>query len=392
MNQFWIFITILSIFTGCGYYYLGVRFFHRFEIPTPFIVIGWFTIFSLWMLTPTAYIISLFDLIKEKSKTFSIIAFLNFGFLTILIFWAIFSDILLYIYFKFFQNEDSIATNQNFSGESRKEFLLRIINPSILGISASLTGYGFTEALRDWTVEKVEIPIEKLPNNLKNFKIVQISDIHIGPTIKRDTIERLVERVNSLKPDMIAITGDLVDGTVLSLRDDVAPLANLKSKFGTYFCTGNHEYYSGAISWVRELERLGVKVLLNTSSIIEIESSKILISGVTDYRAGSILPEHETNPEACLVNQPECDLKILLAHQPKSIYRSHKLGYHLQLSGHTHGGQYFPGNILIYLFQEFVKGLYKYNNTWIYVNRGTGYWGPPIRTGLAPEISEIYIV
>lgn len=390
MTQFWIFISILSLITGCGYYYLGIRFLHRMELPNYIILLGWASIFILWLITPTAYVISLLDLIKEKSKTFSLLAFINFGFLTILIFLAITTDIFIYLYFKFFHSTEASDISQiPPTGESRKDFLLRIINPSILGLTATITGYGYTEALSDWAVEKVSVPIPNLPEELKNLKIVQISDIHVGPTIKRDTIERLVDKVNSLDPDLIAITGDLVDGSVLSLRNDVEPLSRLKSKFGSFFCTGNHEYYSGAISWTRELQRLGITVLLNESKVIQVSNKNILISGVTDYRAGSILPEHETNPEACLVNQPECDLKILLAHQPKSIFRSHKLGFHIQLSGHTHGGQYFPGNILIHLFQEYVKGLYKHGDTWLYVNRGTGYWGPPIRTGLPPEITIV---
>jgi len=387
MIQFWVFISILSIVTGCGYYYLGIKFLHKVNISHSYIILGWLTIIFLWILTPSAYIISLLDLIREKSKTFSLLAFINLGFFSILLFFSIASDLFLYIYNKFFAS--NLAEIQVPIGESRKDFLLKIINPSILGFSSMLTGYGYIEATQDWTVENIKIKTSKFSEDLKNIKIIQISDIHVGPTIKRDTIESLVKRVNDLNPDIIAITGDLVDGSVLQLREDVAPLKDLKSKLGTFFVTGNHEYYSGAISWIKELNNLGIKTLLNESLVLKINSTKILLSGVTDYKAGRIIPEHETNPEACLMNQPECDFKILLAHQPKSIFRSSKLGFDLQLSGHTHGGQYFPGNILIYLFQEYVAGLYKHENTWLYVNRGTGYWGPPIRTANRPEISSI---
>jgi predicted MPP superfamily phosphohydrolase len=387
MIQFWIFIIILSIVTGCGYYYLGIKFLHRVDVSHSYMVLGWLTITSLWLLTPSAYIISLLDLIREKSKTFSLLAFINLGFFTILLFFSVASDLFLYIYNKFYAS--NLAETPIPIGESRKDFLLKFINPSILGFSSLLTAYGYVEATQDWTVENVKIKISKLTEDLKTIKIIQISDIHVGPTIKRDTIERLVKRVNDLKPDIIAITGDLVDGSVLQLRDDVAPLKELKSTLGTFFVTGNHEYYSGAISWIKELNSLGIKTLLNESLVLKINNSKILLSGVTDYKAGRIIPDHETNPEACLLNQPDCDIKILLAHQPKSIFRASKLGFDLQLSGHTHGGQYFPGNILIYLFQEYVAGLYKHENTWLYVNRGTGYWGPPIRTANRPEISSI---
>jgi predicted MPP superfamily phosphohydrolase len=387
MIQFWIFITVLSFVTGCGYFYLGVKFIQRAELTQTYTILGWLFIIFLWLLTPSAYVFSLLDLIREKSRTFSLLAFLNFGFFSILLFFAITSDIILYFYNKFlFQDQ---ANLQITIGESRKEFIMNFINPSILGLSTLLTGYGYVEATQDWTIENIKIKISNLSEDLSKIKIIQISDIHVGPTIKKDTIQRLVNKINELSPDIIAITGDLVDGSVLQLRDDVAPLKDLKSKFGTFFVTGNHEYYSGAISWVKELQNLGIRTLLNESQVLRINNSNLLLSGVTDYRAGSILPEHETNPEACMINQPDCDLKILLAHQPKSIFRASKVGFDLQLSGHTHGGQYFPGNIFIYLFQEYVTGLYKHDNTWLYVNRGTGYWGPPLRTGNKPEITSI---
>jgi len=391
MTQFWIFIGFLSFVTGCGYFYLGIKFLHRTGLNSNLILLGWSSILLLWSITPIAYIISLLELLPGKSKSFSLVAFINFGFLTILLFFSIVSDIGFYFYTKIFIPDLANSPDSSISGQSRKDFLLNFINPSILGISGLITGYGIYEATSDWTVESIYIPFSGLSEDLQNIKIVQISDIHVGPTIKKETIEKLVEKVNSLNPDIIAITGDLVDGSVSSLREDVSPLMNLRSKLGTYFVTGNHEYYSGALAWIRELKSLGIKVLLNESDVLSIKNSTLLISGVTDYRASSILPEHATNPEICLVNNEHCDLKILLAHQPKSVFRAAKAGFDLQLSGHTHGGQYFPGNILIYLFQEYVVGLYKHENTWLYVNRGTGYWGPPIRTGNKPEITEIFL-
>lgn len=391
MTQFWIFISFLSFVTGCGYFYLGIKFLHRSDLHSTLIMLGWTIILFLWSITPSAYIISLLELLPGKSKSFSLIAFINFGFLTILLFFAVLSDLGFYLYSKFFSPELTTLPHTDLPIQTRKDFLLNIIHPSILGISGLITGYGIHEATSDWTIETIQIPFQGLSEDLENLRIIQISDIHVGPTIKRDTIEKLVERVNSLNPDIIAITGDLVDGSVSSLRDDVAPLINLKSKLGTYFVTGNHEYYSGALSWIKELKRLDIKVLINESEVLQIKNSTLLISGVTDYRASSILPEHATNPEYCMSKNKNCNLKILLAHQPKSVFRASKVGFDLQLSGHTHGGQYFPGNILIYLFQEYVTGLYKHENTWLYVNRGTGYWGPPIRTGNKPEITEIYL-
>jgi predicted MPP superfamily phosphohydrolase len=193
--------------------------------------------------------------------------------------------------------------------------------------------------------------------------------------------------VNEQKPDLIALTGDMTDGSVNRLRQDAAPLADLNAPYGKFFVTGNHEYYAGVRQWLEETKRLGFTNLINEHKIIENGEGRILLGGVTDPGGGQYSSEHISDPRKAMNGAPECDVKILLAHQPKSIYAAVKVGFDYVISGHTHGGQYFPYHFLVALTQPYLSGLHKYNNTQIYVSRGTGYWGPQIRIGAPSEIT-----
>jgi predicted MPP superfamily phosphohydrolase len=176
------------------------------------------------------------------------------------------------------------------------------------------------------------------------------------------------------------------------MREEVAPLAELGAPHGKYFVTGNHEYYWDAPGWVREVERLGFAALVNTHRLIERGDGKLLVAGVTDSTASRGTPGHRSDPVAAVTGAPDADVKLLLAHQPTSAFAAQRAGFDLQLSGHTHGGQYFPFNLLVRLFQPFVSGLHRLQNMWLYVSRGTGYWGPPLRLGVPSEITLIELV
>ncbi|MBC5763880.1 metallophosphoesterase [Ramlibacter albus] len=258
-------------------------------------------------------------------------------------------------------------------------------------IALVLTLIGLVNARRTAAVKRVEVPIAGLPPALDGFRIVQISDVHVGPTIKQRYIEQVVERVNALKPDVIAVTGDLVDGSVAELRQHVAPLAQLRAKHGAFFVTGNHEYYSGADAWVREVRRLGLRVLMNEHEVIEHGGSRLVLAGVPDYGAGHFDTSHTSDPRRALEGAPTGVPKVLLAHQPRSARAAAEAGFDLQLSGHTHGGQFLPWNLLVPLQQPFTAGLHRLGNLWVYVSRGTGYWGPPKRVGAPSEIGEIVL-
>ncbi len=237
----------------------------------------------------------------------------------------------------------------------------------------------------------VDVPITGLPSDLEGFRIAQLSDLHVGPTLKRDFVERVVDTTNGLQPDLIALTGDVADGFPPAMRDEVAPLAGLEAPHGKYFVTGNHEYYWDAAGWVRELEGLGFSALINGHQVIRRGTGRIVLAGVTDLSSGG-LPGHASDPAAAVAGAPESDVRVLLAHQPKSAFAARAAGYDLQLSGHTHGGQYFPFNLLVRLFQPFVAGLHRLEAMWLYVSRGTGYWGPPLRLGAPAEITLIQLV
>jgi uncharacterized protein len=252
---------------------------------------------------------------------------------------------------------------------------------------------GLVNARRRAKVVEVDIPLANLPAALHGFTIVQISDIHLGPTIKGDYLDAIVDSVNELNADMIAVTGDLVDGSVGQLAAHTAPLARLSSRHGTYFVTGNHEYYSGVNAWVVELRRLGLCVLMNEHVVLESSGASLLLAGVTDYSAHHYNPAHASDPQRALAGAPAgVKVKILLAHQPRSAASAARAGFDLQLSGHTHGGQFFPWNFFVRLQQPFTAGLNRLNNLWVYTSRGTGYWGPPKRLGAPSEITRLRLV
>lgn len=262
--------------------------------------------------------------------------------------------------------------------------------PLLAGFAALV---GLFNARRVAQVVEVEVPIAGLPDALHGFTIAQISDIHVGPTIKHDYLNRIVDAVNALKPDAVAVTGDLVDGAVHHLAPHTAPLARLQARHGAYFVTGNHEYYSGAHGWIAELRRLGLRVLMNEHVLLRHDGATLLLAGVTDYTAHHFDPSHRSDPEKALRGAPAAvGAKVLLAHQPRSAPAAAKAGFDLQLSGHTHGGQFFPWNLFVPMQQPWVAGLKRLDNTWVYISRGTGYWGPPKRFGAPSEITRVRLV
>lgn len=259
-----------------------------------------------------------------------------------------------------------------------------------LGLAATFVG--FLNARRTAAIVRVDVPIAGLPEALHGFTVAQISDIHVGPTIKRGYLQSIVHKVNALDADMVAITGDLVDGKVAELATHVAPLAKLESTHGTYFVTGNHEYYSGAHAWVTELERLGVNVLMNEHVVLQ-HGAPLVLAGVADYGAHHFDPSHRSDPAAAMLGAPaDAGMHLLLAHQPRSAEAAAEAGFQLQLSGHTHGGQFWPWNHFVRFQQPFTAGLHKLKDLWVYTSRGTGYWGPPNRLGAPSEITHLRLV
>lgn len=260
-------------------------------------------------------------------------------------------------------------------------------------VALAVTAVGYVNARRVARVVRVDVPIRGLPAALDGYAIAQISDIHVGPTIKRPYLNAIVNKVNALRADAIAITGDLVDGSVQRLAVHTEPLARLKANDGVFFVTGNHEYYSGALEWIAEVRRLGLTVLMNEHVVRRRDDAALVIAGVPDFTAHHFHPEHKSDPQrAAHGAPPDAAARVLLAHQPRSAPEAAAAGFDLQLSGHTHGGQFFPWNLFVPLQQPFVAGLNRVRDMWVYTSRGTGYWGPPKRFGAPSEITLVRLV
>jgi len=259
-------------------------------------------------------------------------------------------------------------------------------------LSGGLAAVAFRTAQGPIAVKRVEIALARLPKSHDGLRIVQMSDIHVGSTIGKAFVEDLVRHSNALAPDIIAITGDLVDGSVADLGEATAPLGALRARHGVYFVTGNHEYFSGAEPWLVELTRLGIRVLRNERVSIGVGADAFDLAGVDDHSAERF--GGTTAAEAMRRALGDRDVTrelVLLAHQPRSFTDATPFGVGLQLSGHTHGGQMWPFGVFVRMSQPFLAGLHRRGDSQIYVSRGTGYWGPPMRLGAPPEITELVL-
>lgn len=281
--------------------------------------------------------------------------------------------------------------------------LLRLVLPGADGVQAARAGallagtvglgasaWAMVEG-RSLVVKRVEIPLAKLPSALDGLSIVQLSDVHVGPTIGRAFIERMVATANGLAPDVVAITGDLVDGSVEALSHHVAPLAQLTARHGTYFVTGNHEYHAGALAWCEHLGRLGIRVLHNEAVTIGRGDDCIHLAGIHDHEAARFDVGHGPDLPRALAGCDPTRAIVLLAHQPKAALEAAAAGVDVQLSGHTHGGQLWPLGWLMRFGQPAVAGLRRFGQTWVYVSCGAGSAGPPMRLGASAEITHIVL-
>jgi len=272
----------------------------------------------------------------------------------------------------------------------RRVFLARLTGGAVAALTAAAAGAGAVEAARV-RVKEVRVPLRRLPAALDGFTIVQITDVHIGPTLGKEFLETIVAQANALEPDVIAITGDLVDATVAEIGPTIEVLKDLRARHGVYFVTGNHEYYAGVHAWCRFLPKIGIRVLRNERVSIGEGDASFDLAGIDDFSAHDATDDHGPDlPRALAGRDPSREL-VLLAHQPRAVKQAAELGVGLQLSGHTHGGQIWPWRYFVYLQQPFVAGLGREKDTWIYVSCGTGFWGPPFRLGAPPEVTRVIL-
>jgi uncharacterized protein len=283
------------------------------------------------------------------------------------------------------------------SDPARRVFVARALAGTALAATAGVSAYAFRKATGPAEVSEVAVKLERLPAALSGLTIAQVSDLHVGPTIGAREVRRLVEQVNGLRPDVVAITGDLVDGGVRELGEAVSHLGRLEAPRGVYFVTGNHEYYSGVGPWLAELRRLGIRVLRNERVAIGDAGASLDLAGVDDYSAGGFGGDHGLDLERALAGRDPDRSLVLLAHQPRvgAVADAVRAGVELQLSGHTHGGQIAPWNLVVKAVFPYVKGLYRHDEDGrsgqVFVSRGTGYWGPPLRLGAPPEIAKLVL-
>ncbi|MEU5462743.1 metallophosphoesterase [Streptomyces althioticus] len=269
------------------------------------------------------------------------------------------------------------------SGPSRRLFVSRVVGGAAAAAAVGTVGYGTYGVLRGPKVERVTVPLAKLPRAAHGYRIAVVSDIHLGPVLGRGFAQKVVDTINSTQPDLIAVVGDLVDGSVKDLGPAAAPLAQLTARHGSFFVTGNHEYFSGAEQWIEEVRRLGLNPLENART----ELPHFDLAGVNDV-AGE---DEGQGPDfaRALGDRDRARASVLLAHQPVQIHEAVDHGVDLQLSGHTHGGQLWPVNLIARGANPTLAGLDRYGDTQLYVSRGAGAWGPPTRVGAPSDITVI---
>ena len=370
-------VVVLGLTFGL-HYYPWVRLVRDTAMPAPWDRILGFAIIGLGAMLPISMVV-IRAAPRSVATPFAWVAYVWMG----IMFLTFFS--LLPLEVARFVGNKTVAVDPE-----RRLALARILG-GLAGTAGLVLGAGgMVSALRSVAVEPVRVFLDRLKTG-KSYKIVQISDVHVGPTIGKEFLEAVVATINAEDADVVAITGDLVDGSVAQLGALVEPLRDIKAKHGVYFVTGNHEYYSGADEWIAHLATLGIRVLRNERLPIDGDAGFDL-AGVDDTSAKGFGKGHGQDVARALEGRDPERAVVLLAHQPKAMGDAVKHEVDLQLSGHTHGGQIWPWGYLVRLDQGHVAGLAREAGTQIYVSRGTGYWGPPIRVGASPEITRIEIV
>lgn len=382
-NFIFLIFVVLVLFTLHGYVIFRI-------LPilglnnNPSILIVFITgIFSFLPILPP--ILRMIGFENRAIDKFSLIGYTSFGFFSFTFMIFLFRDLFINVV-NLTENLFKVSLPVD---NTKRDFLIKMSSLAILSSSTVSTAYGFYNSRKGPLVKKQDVFLKNLPKEFENFTIAQISDLHVGPTIKKSYVNNVLNQISQVNPDMIAVTGDLIDGSVDHLRKDLEPFMDLSAPYGTYFVTGNHEYYSGVDQWLDETDRLGMINLINSNTKIIKANSEIFLAGITDYRAHQIKKSHRSNPALALKNISNDKIKILLAHQPNSIYAVNEVGADLQLSGHTHGGQFWPFNYPTKFANAYLSGLHDHNGTQIYVNSGTGYWGPPLRLGVPAEITLV---
>ena len=362
-------MVLISLTVGL-HWYLGARLIRDALIPEPFATFAWVMVWTFFA-SIFVGIIGGRVMPRPTAKIFQWLGFVWMGAFGLLLVMTALSDLGFFIASKFTVVQSSWLT-------LRAAGVMSVVVPALV--------WGFYISRRPET-KRVTVEIPGLDKSLDGFRIVQISDVHIGDTLGRDFAKQVTDQVNALKPDLVAVTGDLIDGSVARLRDEVAPLGELRGKHGVFYVTGNHEYYHGGSSWEAEGRRLGFTVLHNEHRVVA--DGKLVIGGVTDLEGARFSDAHAPRVDLAFAQAPAGVPRILLAHQPRFAKAAKDALVSLMLSGHTHGGQIFPFMVFVRLQQPVIGGFERIHGVPTYTSNGTGYWGPPFRIGPRGEVTEL---
>ena len=370
------FVLVLSTILLAGYAYIAARLTStaplRMALAAPFVMV--------WIL-PVVYWFGNRDRQGRRHEWVQTLSFLCMGWLSFLFVLTVGRDVLLLVTAAL----PPLAAMHTLLDEAGAAWV------PVAALAAVCVGA--LTALGGPYVRRVDIPVEGLAPDLDGLRIVQISDLHVGPTMRLAYVQRVVDMTKELAPDLIALTGDIVDGSVPRLAAHVAPLEALASGDRAFFVLGNHDYYSGATPWTAHFEAMGFHVLRNAHVTIARGAARLLIGGVIDFAARMSDPDARPRPDLATDGDARPAFRLLLAHNPKIAPMAEQAGFDLQLSGHTHAGQFFPWTVVIHwVHGPHAAGLSRRGRLWVYVSAGTGTWGPPVRLGTRPELTLLRLV
>ncbi len=380
LGRILIFLGVVFGLTFALHYYLWARLIRDPSLPEPWRQVATVSLIVLGLSIPASMIVWRV-LPRSIAIPIAWVGYVWMGamFLTLVLLWG--GELVRWGWVK---SAQVMAVNAG-----RRDFLAQVLAGGATTFAIALSGWGVWSAVRPVEVKRLTVRLKKLPEALRGLRLVQLTDMHVGPTIGRNFVEDIVSKVNKLDADIVAITGDLIDGSVEELGEAVRPLGRLRAKHGTYFVTGNHEYYSGADEWLAFLLEIGVRPLRNEHVEVGDNGASIHVAGVDDWTAHQFGNGHGSDMSRALEGRDETKPVVLLAHQPVHFDQAKEHGVDLQISGHTHGGQIFPFGFLTRLVQPFLSGLHRRGDSQIYVSSGTGYWGPPMRIAAPSEITLI---
>lgn len=369
------FVLVLTAITLAGYAYLAWR-----VATSPAARAALAVPFALVWIVPVVYWVYDRESVSRADELLHAASYVSMGWLNFLIVIA--------------AARDALLGASMLLGLERVQSLLDRGGPgAVLGASVAALAAGMLAALRGPHVRHVDVPVDALHPDLHGFRIALVSDLHVGPTVGERYVRRVVKRANALAPDLVALTGDIVDGPVPRLARHVAPLAGLRPRDAAFLVLGNHDCYAGPGPWITHFRALGLRVLLNEHAVVERGGARLVVGGVVDLALQRIDPRAVPRPDLAAAPEAGRAFRLLLAHNPRLAPLGRDAGFDLQLSGHTHAGQFFPWTLAVRLVHApHVAGLSRLGRMWVYVSAGTGTWGPPVRLGTRPELTLLRLV